>query len=611
MSRALVLALIVFEMGRVLVAQTPLGTAFTYQGRLMDGGTPANGAYDLQFELYDAFSAGNTIGSTLTQTNVNVAGGVFTVLIDFGASAFNGNARWLQIGVRSGGSADPFIPLSPRQVVSPVPNALYAINASNTGQLGGQLPTFYLDLASHTGTLDVVRGGTGATSGPVARSNLGAAASGANSDITSLSGLTTPLSVAQGGTGANSIAGSAFQARISGNCTAGTTIQTINADGTVVCSTESLRPGFVLTSLNSAVNPSTETSITIGSDGLGLISHMARVSASSVLSIAHCDNPECTSASITGLDSVPGGRSNSITIGTDGFGLITYQSNSGAKIAHCENVLCSTATITTLGLPTVANIMHTITIGSDGLGIILYTGGTISVAHCADVPCTSATMTTLSTNGVNPGAGSIVIGTDGLPVLAYTQSNGQLIFHCDSFDCSQKTQIGLISLGFFVSMAIGIDGAPIITYVDTPLSAPANIKVAHCSNSTVCLPVTTTTLDTTDFETNPDNSWTTSVVIADDGFPTISYIRYATKNSSGEIKVVHCTTLACTSSVPTTINTIPLMNAMGWHSSMTIGNDGRPLIAYWVPVAGVPANTVLKVAHCGNTYCSPFAVRRR
>src|SRR6185503_9954569 len=36
-----------------------------------------------------------------------------------------------------------------------------------------------------------------------ARANLGAAGSGANIDITSLTGLTTPLSVAQGGTGAN------------------------------------------------------------------------------------------------------------------------------------------------------------------------------------------------------------------------------------------------------------------------------------------------------------------------------------------------------------------------------------------------------------------------
>lgn len=49
--------------------------------------------------------------------------------------------------------------------------------------------------------ISVADGGTGATSAGNARTNLGAAASGANADITSLAGLTTPLSVAQGGTG--------------------------------------------------------------------------------------------------------------------------------------------------------------------------------------------------------------------------------------------------------------------------------------------------------------------------------------------------------------------------------------------------------------------------
>jgi len=49
--------------------------------------------------------------------------------------------------------------------------------------------------------VDVAFGGTGAGNAPAARTNLGAAANGANSDITSLTGLTTALSVAQGGTG--------------------------------------------------------------------------------------------------------------------------------------------------------------------------------------------------------------------------------------------------------------------------------------------------------------------------------------------------------------------------------------------------------------------------
>jgi hypothetical protein len=50
--------------------------------------------------------------------------------------------------------------------------------------------------------LAVADGGTGASTAPDARTNLGAAASGANSDITSITGLTTALTVTQGGTGA-------------------------------------------------------------------------------------------------------------------------------------------------------------------------------------------------------------------------------------------------------------------------------------------------------------------------------------------------------------------------------------------------------------------------
>ncbi len=38
-------------------------TGFTYQGRLQDNGTPANGSYDLQFTLFD--SGGTQIGSPL------------------------------------------------------------------------------------------------------------------------------------------------------------------------------------------------------------------------------------------------------------------------------------------------------------------------------------------------------------------------------------------------------------------------------------------------------------------------------------------------------------------------------------------------------------------
>jgi len=75
-------------------------------------------------------------------------------------------------------------------------------------------------------TLPVLSGGTGAANATTARSNLSAAASGANSDITSITGLTTPLTVAQGGTNA----ATASAARTSLGVVIGTDVQAYDAN---------------------------------------------------------------------------------------------------------------------------------------------------------------------------------------------------------------------------------------------------------------------------------------------------------------------------------------------------------------------------------------------
>jgi hypothetical protein len=43
-----------------------LGTAFTYQGLLNTGGSPANGSYDLTFQLFTSASNGTAVGTTQT-----------------------------------------------------------------------------------------------------------------------------------------------------------------------------------------------------------------------------------------------------------------------------------------------------------------------------------------------------------------------------------------------------------------------------------------------------------------------------------------------------------------------------------------------------------------
>jgi hypothetical protein len=101
-------------------------TAFTYQGQLRDGGTNANGAYTMIFKLYDAVTSGNQIGSAITNSPT-LGNGLFTVNLNFGAGAFNGSARWLDITISNGGVTQT---LSPRVQVLPAPYALYAAVAA-------------------------------------------------------------------------------------------------------------------------------------------------------------------------------------------------------------------------------------------------------------------------------------------------------------------------------------------------------------------------------------------------------------------------------------------------------------------------------------------------
>src|ERR1035437_7763622 len=130
------LALLALFAGSIVAA--PSGTAFTYQGRLTVGANVANGNYDLNFSLYDALSSGSQVGSSLTNTAA-VSNGLFTVTLDFGASAFNGDGRWLEIGARTNGSG-AFTTLSPRQKLTPTPYAITAGIFTGTlpsGQLAG------------------------------------------------------------------------------------------------------------------------------------------------------------------------------------------------------------------------------------------------------------------------------------------------------------------------------------------------------------------------------------------------------------------------------------------------------------------------------------------
>lgn len=120
-----------WSFAQIALPAAPLGTEFTYQGRLTVGTNAANGKYDLKFSLYDALTNGSQVGSSVTNAATVVTNGHFAVALDFGAM-FDGNARWLETAVRTNGAV-AFTTLTPRQPLTAAPYATYAPGAGLAG----------------------------------------------------------------------------------------------------------------------------------------------------------------------------------------------------------------------------------------------------------------------------------------------------------------------------------------------------------------------------------------------------------------------------------------------------------------------------------------------
>jgi hypothetical protein len=145
MRSALRLSLVALLAAAIAVpaAAAPIGTAFTYQGYLVDNGTAATGLYDLRFSLWDDPSAGSQVGGTLTLEDQPVVDGVFNVELDFGVLAlYYAQARWLLVEVRPGASTGSFSAL-PRQHLTPSLSALgLALPVSQETSANGSLLQF-------------------------------------------------------------------------------------------------------------------------------------------------------------------------------------------------------------------------------------------------------------------------------------------------------------------------------------------------------------------------------------------------------------------------------------------------------------------------------------
>jgi len=399
-------------------------------------------------------------------------------------------------------------------------------------------------------------------------------------------------------------------------CPGGQKVTGVDATGSVTCAVDidtdtvpwnsRVPQSTSLTAVDSTADiVGQDTSITIGTDGFPVISY--RDFTNSALKVAHCTNASCsafdTPTAVDSADDV--GEHTSITIGTDGFPVISYYdtTNDDLKVAHCTSVDCSTFD-TPVTVDNSANVGEytSITIGTDGLPVISYRDGStndLKVAHCENASCSSGspTLTTVDSS-LSPGLyTSITIGTDGLPVISYHDSVSQAlkVAHCTNASCSSGSPTITIvdnaaNVGWFTSITIGTDGFPVVSYID---ATNQNLKVAHCTN-TSCSTSTTTIVDSASaFQ------FSTSITIGTDGFPVVSYDDI----TNNDLKVVHCTNVSCsTFDTPVIVDNAVFV---GIDNSITIGTDGLPVISY-----RDVSTQDLMVAKCTNPYCLNNWIRR-
>ena len=188
---------------------------------------------------------------------------------------------------------------------------------------------------------------------------------------------------------------------------------------------------------------------------------------------------------------------------------------------------------------------------------------------------------------------SVAIGIDGNPIIAYYDvTNGDLkVASCDTPACATTTVATIDStnnVGRTPSITIGANGHPVISYLDY---TNFDLKLATCMDAS-CSKVSIAVVDSVG-----EVGWFSSVAIGRNGNPVISYA----DQLNGDLKIAICTRMNCTTAI---IQSLGSDNEEGEHTSIAIGVDGNPIISFLDRT-----NYDLRVAACVDVNCENIAVR--
>lgn len=335
-----------------------------------------------------------------------------------------------------------------------------------------------------------------------------------------------------------------------------------------------------------------------------------------VVNLVICGNLSCTGGNVTA--NLGAGEDAKVVIAPDRLPFVIAHNNQYLYAIKCRNYTCTNFTKTTIhdtGQPNKPiSDFKEVKIGSDNLPVIAFStlqNDVEDTRFLRVIKCNNASCTNFIENVIdapNPLADegfhlSMAIGSNGFPILSYSERPcGAFIYSCqqnvpfklktvlcNNLDCSLSTKqvVDSPNVWPFNNVQIGGNGLPLFAYTD---HSTFNLRVANCQN---------TQCNSHNIYTHQSGVKYLHSAIPADQKPIFSF--YDSQNAS--LSVFKCADMTCTSG-----NTQLIDSGVGiaLNNSIAIGRDGKPIIAYATPYSGT--SSTLKVATCSNVNCSTFTI---
>ncbi len=587
----------------------PLGPAFSYQGFLRDSSQPASGLYDFQVCVYDAAAGGAPLNCVPDFNDVPVQGGDFALALNFAASNFLGEERFLEVRARPGAATGAYTVLTPRQLIRSVPEALRA-NAASTAPWSGLsgVPAGFADGVDNTGVVSItagagLSGGTITATGTIAIANGGISqmmiANGAVGTAQIAGGAVGFAQIAPGAVGAAQINDGQVQRRIGGTCPVGEYFRGVNADGTTLCEPVPGVPRVSVIGVGPVGTETAQPSVAIGPDGLPVVAY--RVFSLSMpqggIRVARCANAACTVIASDNLVYSDTSVHTALVVRGDGRPLVAFYDGQ-LRVRTCANAACSgTASEVTVPGTVTADQSPAMTIAPNGRVWLAYREGgearDLYVLGCNGSDCSGTGVGVLGPQLVDSvgdvgGFVSIAVGADNRPVVAYRESgsSGRLkVAKCGppTFSSGQETSFcsapsinfadgaGGRDRGYYTSIAIPADGNPVISHHDGTVDSQL-LRFVKCANSACTAISAVRNVDST-----VGVGGFSSIAVPADNLPVIAYL----DDPQGALKFAKCRTATCgENAIITTLDDNAGSEDTGWDARMVLGRDGLPLIVY-------------------------------